>query len=89
MHHVIKGDSSIDKSKHSENKNQGWVTRVPLPGLLLLAVHLDAVFVLPVVRVSVLQNRGNAHTTGAHFSTNGNGYGKFRGGPDDGKTVYK
>ena len=69
-----------------KTKNQGGVTQVPLPGLLLLAVHLDAVLVLPVVRVAVLQDRGNAHTTGAHFSTNGNGYGKFKGGLDDGKT---
>lgn len=74
------------------NKGVGGITRVPLSGLLLLAVHLDAVLVLPVVRVAVLQDRGNAHTTGAHFSTNGNGNGNFRGGygdTDDGKTVHK
>ena len=79
---------STNKTKHSEKKQQkGVVTQVPLSGLLLLAVHLDAVLVLPVVRVAVLQDRGNAHTTGAHFSTNGNGNGNFRG--DDGKTVHR
>ena len=67
----------------SNNKRAG-ITQIPLSRLLLLAVHLDAVLVLPVVRVAVLQDRGNAHTTGAHFSTNGNGNGNFRG--DDGKT---